>query len=82
MNNLRAALEQALQFHQSGDLKQAESLYGKILQQHRGQPDALNLLGVMANQVGQPEVAIDLIRQAVAQLPHEADFHGNLAAAY
>jgi tetratricopeptide (TPR) repeat protein len=82
MNNLRAALDQALQFHQSGNLKQAESLYGKILQQHPGHPDALNLLGVMANQVGQPEVAIDLIRQAVAQLPHEADFHGNLAAAY
>lgn len=79
---LRAALEQALQLHQSGDLKQAESLYGKILQQQPGQPDALNLLGVMANQVGQPEAAIDLIRQAVAQLPHEPDFHGNLAAAY
>jgi tetratricopeptide (TPR) repeat protein len=82
MNNLRGALEQALQFHQSGNLKQAESLYGEILQQHPGHPDALNLLGVMANQIGQPEVAIDLIRQAVVQLPHEADFHGNLAAAY
>ena len=82
MNNLRAALEQALQLHKSGNLKQAESLYGEILHQHPGQPDALNLLGVMANQVGQPEVAIDLIRQAVAQLPDEPDFHGNLAAAY
>lgn len=82
MSDLRAALEQALHLHQSGNLKQAESVYGKILQQHPGQPDALNLLGTMANQVGQPEVAIDLIRQAVAQLPHEADFHGNLAAAY
>lgn len=82
MNDLRAALEQALQLHQSGNLKQAEALYGKILQQHPGQPDALNLLGVMATSVGQPEVAIDLISQAVTQLPHEPDFHGNLAAAY
>jgi tetratricopeptide (TPR) repeat protein len=82
MNDLRAALEQALELHQSGNLKDAESLYGKILQQHPGHPDALNLLGVMANQTGQPEVAIDLIRQAVAQLPGEADYHGNLAAAY
>jgi tetratricopeptide (TPR) repeat protein len=82
LNDLRAALEHALQLHQSGNLKQAEFLYGKILQQHPGQPDALNLLGTMATQVGQPEVAIDLIRQAVAQLPLEADFHGNLAAAY
>lgn len=82
MNDLLAALQQALQLHQSGNLQQAEALYGKILQQHPGQPDALNLLGTMANQVGQPEVAIDLISQAVAQLPHEPDFHGNLAAAY
>ena len=54
----------------------------EILQHHPGQPDVLNLLGVMANQTGQPEAAIDLIRQAVVQLPGEADFHGNLAAAY
>ena len=53
-----------------------------MLQQWPGQPDALNLLGVLANQVGQPEIAIDLIGQAVAQLPDEPDFHGNLAAAY
>jgi tetratricopeptide (TPR) repeat protein len=82
MNNLRAALEEALELHQTGNLKDAESLYRTTLRQHPGQPDALNLLGVMANQTGQPEVAIDLIRQAVAQLPGEADFHGNLAAAY
>lgn len=82
MNDLRAALEQALELHQNGNLKDAESLYLTILQQHPGQPDVLNLLGVMANQTGQPEVAIDLIRHAVAQLPNEADFHGNLAAAY
>ncbi len=45
------------------------------------QPDALNLLGTLANQVGQPEVAIDLIGQAIALQPGEADYHGNLAAA-
>ncbi len=36
----------------------------------------------MATAVGQPETAIDLIRQAIAQLPNAADFHANLAAAY
>ena len=82
MTTLRAALDQALQHHQAGDLQRAESLYRQILQQWPGQPDALNLLGVMANQVGHPEVAVDLIGQAVARLPSEPDFHGNLAAAY
>jgi tetratricopeptide (TPR) repeat protein len=82
VTTLRASLDRALQFHQAGNLKQAESLYRQLLQQWPNQPDALNLLGVMANQVGQSEVAIDLIRQAIAQLPDEPDFHGNLAAAY
>jgi tetratricopeptide (TPR) repeat protein len=80
--DLRASLDQALQLHQTGNQRQAETLYRQILQQWPGQPDALNLLGVLAHQVGQPETAIDLISQAVAQLPQEPDFHGNLAAAY
>ncbi len=82
MPTLRASLDEALQLHQAGNLNQAEARYRQILQQWPGQPDALNLLGVMANQLGRPEVAIDLIGQAVAQLPNEPDFHGNLAAAY
>ena len=82
MTILRAALDEALQFHQAGNLEKAEFLYQQVLRQWPGQPDALNLLGVMANQVGQPEVGIDLIGQAIAKLPNEPDFHGNLAAAY
>ncbi len=81
VNTLRPTLDEALQQHQAGNLARAEALYRQILQQWPGQPDALNLLGVMANQVGQPETAIDLIGQAVAQLPDEPDFHGNFAAA-
>jgi tetratricopeptide (TPR) repeat protein len=78
---LRATLDQALALHQAGNLPQAEALYRQVLQQWPGQPDALNLLGVIANQVGRGEVAIDLIGQALAKLPNEPDFHGNFAAA-
>jgi len=62
-------------------LQQAEFLYRQILQQYPGQPDALNLLSVMANRAGRLEVAIDLSSQAVAKLPDEPDFRANLAAA-
>lgn len=78
---LRPLLDQALQLHQDGKLTDAESLYNRILQQWPGQPDAMNLLGVLANQVGRPEVALDLIGKALARLPNEPDFHGNMAAA-
>ena len=81
MANLRASLDMALKYHQEGNLTQAETLYRQILQQWPGQPDALNLLGVMANQVGRTEVALELIGQALAKLPNEPDFHGNFAAA-
>ena len=79
---LRATLELALQHHQAGRLPQAEELYRQILREYPGQPDALNLLGVMAIATGRAELAVDLISQAVNRLPGEADFHGNLAAAY
>ncbi len=82
MTALRATLEQALEHHQAGRLPEAETLYRWVLRCQPGQPDALNLLGVMATAVGQPENAIELIRQAALQLPNEPDFHGNLAAAY
>jgi tetratricopeptide (TPR) repeat protein len=82
VNSLRATLEQALRHHQAGRLPQAEALYREVLYHYPGQPDALNLLGVMANAAGRPEIAIDLIGQAVGRLPKEPDFHGNLAAAY
>jgi tetratricopeptide (TPR) repeat protein len=81
LTNLRATLEEALRLHQAGNLAQAETIYRQILQQHPGQPDALNLLGVMANRAGQTELALDLIGQAVARLPNEPDFHGNYANA-
>jgi len=81
LTNLRATLEQALALHQAGNLPQAEAIYRQVLQQFPGQPDALNLLGVIANQVGRTELAIDLIGQALAKLPNEPDFHGNFATA-
>lgn len=81
MATLREVLEEAVKLHQAGQLSQAEARYRQVLRADPRQPDALNLLGVIANQVGKPEIAVSYIRQALAVQPGEAEFHSNLAAA-
>src|SRR6202034_3618011 len=75
-------LIEAVKLHKAGKLAQAEHLYRQVLQVNPRQADALNLLGVIANQRDKPETAIGLIRQAIAVQPGEAEFHSNLAAAH
>ncbi len=73
-----AKLRQAIACHQQGQLGPAEALYREILQTDPRHFDALNLLGVIAIQVGQAQQGIDLINQAIAINRHHADSHANL----
>jgi predicted O-linked N-acetylglucosamine transferase (SPINDLY family) len=79
--NVNQSLEEAVRIHQAGQLDEAESLYRTILAVQPDQPDALNLLGIIANQRGRHEEAIELTRRAVTARPVEATFHFNLASA-
>src|SRR5262249_30867767 len=81
-STILAMMTAALKLHQAGDLRQAERIYCDVLRIDPRQGDALNLLGLIANQVGKPEEAIDLLSRAVAAHPHEPEFHNTLAAAY
>jgi len=82
MATIAEALAVALQYHQAGNLAQAEQLYRQILQANPAEGNALHLLGMLAHQVGQPDKALALIGQAVAVLPQVAEFHSNLAGVY
>jgi len=82
MANIRDMMIEAVKLHQAGDLAQAERIYREVLRLNPNQGDALNLLGTLATKTGKPDVAIDLIRRALAVAPHEPEFHANLAAAY
>ncbi len=75
------AMEFALQHHRAGRLAEAEAIYRKILAQEPSHPDSLHLLGVIAQQTGQPQIAVDLIRRAIAAQPAIAAFHSNLGLA-
>jgi predicted O-linked N-acetylglucosamine transferase (SPINDLY family) len=81
MVTISEKLRQAVQCHQAGDLVRAEQLYGQVLQANPDEPNALHLLGMLAQQCGQLQRAVDLIHQATVRAPQVAEFHSNLACA-
>ncbi|MGA1982269.1 MAG: tetratricopeptide repeat protein [Acidobacteriaceae bacterium] len=66
---LDGLLARARAHHKAGQLGDAEKLYREILQAVPEHPDALNLLGVIASQVGQTTLALELIDRAIAARP-------------
>lgn len=76
-------LDQALALAQShwnaGQAPQAEHWCRQILATLPGQPDALNLLGVIAHAYRQPDLAIELFRQACLPAEAAANHLSNLA---
>jgi tetratricopeptide (TPR) repeat protein len=61
-----ADMQAALEHHRAGRLPQAEALYRQVLERQPKHADALYFLGLMARQLGQQDVASDLILHAIA----------------
>ncbi len=61
---INESLQQAVHFHQAGQLQEAETLYRDILQIQPNQPDANHNLGVLAMQVGQPALGLPYLQNA------------------
>ena len=79
---IQQSFDLAVQHHQSGRLREAESLYRQILAHQPTHADALHLLGVIALQSGQYPAAADLIARAIAIRPAEASYHNNQGNAW
>ena len=75
---IEQAYVQAIQHHQAGRLREAESLYRQILAQQPDHADTLQMLGVLANDHGDAATAISLIKRAIALNPHAPPYYGNL----
>jgi protein O-GlcNAc transferase len=71
-------LDSALRHHRAGRLHEAETLYRQILASSPQQPDALHMLGAIAQQRGNNVTARELITHAIAVRPDAADAHANL----
>jgi protein O-GlcNAc transferase len=76
--NISQQLETALHHHRQGEYQSAETLYRQILQQQPNHPDALHLLGVINAQNNRPQVAVELIQQAIQVDSLNARFYNSL----
>ena len=74
-------LEKARRHHQAGNLKLAAEIYRKIREDHRDYPRALHYLGVIAHQTGASNKAVQLISEALARAPEDAEMRSNLGNA-
>jgi protein O-GlcNAc transferase len=75
------AIQQAIQHHRAGRLAEAEAIYRQILSQIPNQPDALRLLGMLAQKTGHQDAAIDLLSRAIQANPALAEIHASLGNA-
>lgn len=75
------ALQLALQHHQANHLQEAEQIYRQILEVEPNNSDALHLLGVIAYQVKNYDVAVDLISQAIQINDTAPNFYNSLGNA-
>jgi predicted O-linked N-acetylglucosamine transferase (SPINDLY family) len=82
MITIAQALNAAQQFLQAGNLQHAERIYQQILQANPSQTTALHWLGVIAHQMGRPDVAVQYMAQLVKLAPDHSGLHYNLGSAW
>jgi predicted TPR repeat methyltransferase len=78
----RDLLNIAIEHHRAGRLRQAEEGYRALLAQSPEDAEALHMLGVLAEQVGQSGDAAALLERAAKLRPADAAIQFNLGHAY
>ncbi|HXW26910.1 MAG TPA: tetratricopeptide repeat protein [Xanthobacteraceae bacterium] len=75
-------LAAGVEHHQAGRLFEAQTCYRRVLAVQPDNADALNLLGVLAQQSGRHDLAIELIGQAVKRDGQHPLYFSNLGLAF
>lgn len=78
---VQAVFSEAVAFHQRGQLDQARARYEFILKAQPGHYPSLHLLGVLAAQTKNFQLAVELIGIAIDIYPLDPNFHFNLGNA-
>ena len=73
------ALREAIDRHRAGDLGSAAQLYRQLIDQDPNNADAYQLLGVLAQQMGKAELAVQLLETAIRLQPQHATALTNLS---
>lgn len=81
MAGSNSLFERALDLHRSGNLTEAAKGYRKLLRKNPKHPDGLYLLGCLEYQNGRNEAAADLLLEAIAIAPGDADYQNALGLA-
>jgi protein O-GlcNAc transferase len=68
----------AIQYHKSGQLYKAEEIYKRILEVNPNHSETLNLLGVIASQSGNNDIAVKLINKAIQYNPGNPIYYYHL----
>jgi len=72
------AFNLGVQHQQAGRLAEAEAIYRQILAEQPNHPDALYMMGVLAQNVGKGQLAMQLVGEAIRVGPARAEFFGTL----
>ncbi len=79
--SLAQLFEDAQDLHQAGRLADAKARYERILAADPRHGPTLHMVGLMAYQVGQHDLAVDLLTRAAPRDPGSAALHSNLGLA-
>ena len=80
--SLPNCLAEAIKLHEIGELSQAADFYRSTLESYPYNADAWHLLGVLAHQQDDNDLALKLINTAIGIQPNTADFYNNLGRVY
>jgi len=76
------SLQKAIECHRNGEFTQAAMIYQEVLDRDENNPDALHLLGMLLDVLGNTNKAMELIHLALRNKPNSALYHNNLGSLY
>lgn len=78
-SRLEDLLKQGIELHKLNRFLEAEACYKEALALDPNNADAIHLLGLLADAIGDKDLAVDLIKCAISIQSSNAVFHNNLA---